>query len=218
MDKAEVIRELGAQLADEGLTVVSVADLKSALRDEVEAAYGNFQEDGQVINEALADDEADGAEYATYPDTADAPANLNEDDELPPYSVYARYYQTDKPLKYPVLACGHKFRGQFEPSHRNCERCWFTYFQVNGELTQSVEEAFAVGGPKLIDQLKTKTFTHNFRKFMSTVAFLKQQQELAAAKEKNESTTGLGGTVTEQQVEGEPGYGAFDDEGTDTEG
>lgn len=147
------------------------------------------------------DHDDDSGDYATY---ADAPANLNEDDELPPYSVYARYYQTDKPLKYPVLACGHKFRGQFEPSHRNCERCWFTYFQVNGELTQSVEEAFAAGGPTLINQLKTKTFTHNFRKFMSTIAFLKQQQELAAAKENiapNESTTGLGSNLSLREDE-----------------
>lgn len=138
----------------------------------------------------------DGAEYAEYAEAGedvvnpDAPANINEDDELPPYSIYARLFRPEKSVKYPIIACGHKLRGEFEPNHRNCERCWFTYFQIHGELTQAVEEAFQKGGAGLIIRLKGKTFLHNFLKFMSTVALIKQQQE--AAKENIESTTGYG--------------------------
>lgn len=127
-------------------------------------------------------DADDGAEYATYAEpTASeleaSPASLNEDDELPPYSIYARYFQTDKPVKYPRLKCGHKYRNEFEPNHRNCEQCWFAHFQVHGELTQAVEEAYQKGGAQLINKLKGPKFLDNFLKFMSTVAVIKAQQE-----------------------------------------
>lgn len=132
--------------------------------------------------EALRDD--DGAEYATYDDKstdADVPPNLNEDDELPDHSIYARYWVTTKPLKYPKSTCGHKFRAEFEPNHRNCEQCWFTYLTTHKPLVEAVEEAYQKGGAGLIIQLKGKKFLHNFLKYMSTIAFLKQQQERTKA-------------------------------------
>lgn len=137
------------------------------------------------------EDLQDDAEYATYDDKTtdvDAPANVNEDNELPPYSIFARFWQTDKPLRYPrIPKCGHKFRAEFEPNHRNCESCWFTYMTTHKDLVEAVEEAYQKGGPAIIAQLKGKTFLHNFLKYMSTIAFLKQQQD--KAKETDESTT-----------------------------
>jgi hypothetical protein len=119
---------------------------------------------------------------------AETAANLNEDDELPPYSIYARIFHPDKPVVYQRLACGHKLRGEFEPNHRNCERCWFTYFQIHGELTQAVEQGYQAGGPSLIKNLKGDTFLHNFRKYMSTVAFVQAQQKAVADAAKEPSS------------------------------
>lgn len=137
----------------------------------------------------------DEATYASYSDAV--PASLDEDGELPPYSIYARYWPTPvekkdrKPLKYVRLVCGHKLKGDgFEPNHRNCERCWFNFFQTHGPLTQAVEEGFQQGGKELIIRLKGKTFFDNWLKFMSTVAFVKSQQEAAKAKENDESIAG----------------------------
>lgn len=141
-----------------------------------------------------------GYKYASYNNAGEPtdassyspemPASLNEDGELPPYSIYARYWPVPdekkdrKPLHYQKLACGHKLRGDgFEPNHRNCERCWFTFFQISGPFTQSVEEAYQAGGPELIVRLKGKIFLHNFLKFMSTVALIKSQQEAAKKNE-----------------------------------
>jgi hypothetical protein len=141
-----------------------------------------------------------GYKYSTYEGaepSAEVPASLDEDGELPPYSIYARYWPNPdekkdrKPLKYQKLACGHKLRGDgFEPNHRNCERCWFVYFQTNGEFTKSVLEGHQAGGDALIVKLKGNTFLHNFKKFMSTVAFIQAQQEAAKVKENDESITG----------------------------
>lgn len=157
-----------------------------------------------VLNEdhgidGIPDKDDDDVEYATYDDKStdvDVPS-LNEDDELPPYSIFARYWQTEKPLKYPRAACGHKFRAEFEPKFRNCEQCWFTYFQVHGELTQAVEEAYQKGGGELIKKLRGPKFLDNFLKFMATVALIKAQQE-AVAKEKQIDTS-LDSSRTEQE-------------------
>lgn len=186
-----------------------------------EPGYGAYDDERSVTEQlwALNEDngidgipDKDDAEYATY---ADTPASINEDDELPPYSIFARYWATEKPVKYPVLACGHKYRNEFEPNHRNCERCWFAFFQTHGELTQAVEEAYQTGGAKLVSKLRGPKFLHQFLKFLSTVAFVKMQQEAAEkVKEHSESITGrtsigeqegsagVGGGITSTEQQG----------------
>lgn len=199
--------EIRADVAAENLI-----DYDQNLAEEECGAHEGGGED----MECTCDEPEDGGyKYATYdgPEpSADVPASLNEDGELPPYSIYARYWPTPneskdrKPLHYQKLACGHKLRGDgFEPNHRNCERCWFTFFQVNGEFTKSVVEAHQAGGDELIIKLKGKTFLHNFKKFMSTVALIQAQQEAAnKAKENDESIAGSGGVVA--STEGEEGH------------
>ena len=86
-----------------------------------------------------------------------------------------------------VPMCGHKFIPGHEPRHRNCEACWFTFFQVHGELTQSCDQVFAELGEPALRQLRPGKFVKNFLKFMSTLA---QWQEAAkAVKETNEVST-----------------------------
>lgn len=231
-------------MLDNETTEARAAVLASLLRDdpiEETVPYEPFSAAGTMlppspeIMESLLwalneDNGADGipdkddAEYATYGelgksvDTAGQPsdaASINEDDELPPYSIFARYWATEKPVKYPVLACGHKYRNEFEPNHRNCERCWFAFFQTHGELTQAVEEAYQTGGAKLVSKLRGPKFLHQFLKFMSTVALVKMQQEAAEkVKEYSESITGrtsigeqegsagVGGGITSTEQQG----------------
>lgn len=101
------------------------------------------------------------------------------------YKKYQRQNTTVKHQRVPM--CGHKFVQGKEPRHKNCETCWFSFFQVYGELTQSVEEVYAKKGPALIVQLKGKKFLVNFLKFMATVAVWKMTAD--AAKEKQDGST-----------------------------
>jgi hypothetical protein len=96
-------------------------------------------------------------------------------------------------VKHKVIpACNHKFVPGHEPQHRNCEHCWFVFFQTHGELTQSVEELFQKHGKQPVIALKGVKFFDNWLKFMSTVAAFKAAVE--TAKEKNGSTGSIEGS------------------------
>lgn len=107
------------------------------------------------------------------------------------YKKYQREQVTRVYQRIPM--CGHKFAPQAKPRHRNCESCWFTFFQVHGEFTQSVEELYAKHGKQPVTALLGETLLHNFLKFMSSVAAIKAYQEAQAAKTKelSESTSGI---------------------------
>lgn len=89
-----------------------------------------------------------------------------------------------------VPMCGHKFIPQVEPRHKSCEACWFAFFNVHGELTQAVEEAYQKQGAALIVKLKGNRFKNMFLKFMGTVAALKAASDARAAQEKAIESTG----------------------------
>jgi len=82
-------------------------------------------------------------------------------------------------VKHPrIPACDHTldvWHGS-EPRHRNCESCWFAFFQIHGEMTQYVESAHAED-PRIVVAARGSKFLRNFRKFMSTVATMKAQLE-----------------------------------------
>jgi hypothetical protein len=88
-------------------------------------------------------------------------------------------------VRHRPLPCGHKLVAGQSPRHRNCEACWFTFFQVHGELTQAVDEAYNSQGievgRELIKQLRGTKFLKNFLKFMASVATLKAQMETQPA-------------------------------------
>jgi hypothetical protein len=107
---------------------------------------------------------------------------------------------TVKHQKIPV--CGHKFVPGTEPRHRNCEHCWFVFFQVHGELTQAVEEVFQKHGKQAVINLRGVKFLDNFLKFMATVAQYKLAAD-AAAKEKNGSTEATVGSSSQADDEGD---------------
>ena len=81
--------------------------------------------------------------------------------------------------------CSHKFIPGEEPRHRNCEMCWFTFFNSLGAVTQTCDEIVQKFGTKGLVQIRGKEFTKNFTKFMATLAQWKNVTEKA----KNNETT-----------------------------
>lgn len=86
-------------------------------------------------------------------------------------------------VRHKPLPCGHKLVIGQQPRHRNCDNCWFVFFQTHGELTQAVEEAYqssgTMVGAALITQLRGVKFLKHFLRFMSTVASYKESLESA---------------------------------------
>jgi hypothetical protein len=63
-----------------------------------------------------------------------------------------------------------------QPKHRNCESCWFAWFQNHGEIVQQLDEMHMADGDALIIQLQGEKFYHRWRQFMATVAQWQQTQ------------------------------------------
>lgn len=83
-------------------------------------------------------------------------------------------------LKYQrIPMCGHKFRFGTEPRNRNCESCWFTFFNSHKDLVEAVDEVFTKFGASGLSQLRDPKFTRNFTRFMSTVANWKKAADAA---------------------------------------
>jgi hypothetical protein len=73
-----------------------------------------------------------------------------------------------------VVVCQHRLDLNKQPVHRNCQSCWFAWFQNHGEIVQQLDEMFVADGEQLIIQLQGKKFYHRWRQFMATIAQWKQ--------------------------------------------
>lgn len=82
-----------------------------------------------------------------------------------------------------VKMCGHKYVPSQEPRHRNCEACWFVFFQNHGEIVQQLDEIFTIHGEYQLRNIgiATTKCVNNFKKFMATLAQWKQAQAEAEA-------------------------------------
>ena len=76
-----------------------------------------------------------------------------------------------------VVGCGHRLDLKRQPRHNNCENCWWAWFQNNGEMVKTADEAFQSGHPEIIVMLQGNKFYKNFLKFMATVARLEAQMK-----------------------------------------
>jgi hypothetical protein len=224
----QTAKDINAQLVALGASPIEI----------IGSEYGNFQSTAATVAAAQAEVEAeDETEYQTYAEQEAVAEPVDPADEdqgyLPDYAyngTLPKYYLTRKKDGYikaitraeygkirrqqltrvyqRVPMCGHKFVPGAQPRHRNCESCWFTFFNVHGELTQSIEELFAKHGKQPIVKLLGPKVLKNFLKFMSTVAAFKASQEarakaikdayVAPVEEKHGSTS----TVTEGSGEG----------------
>ena len=76
-----------------------------------------------------------------------------------------------------VLACKHRLDLHVQPRHRNCEHCWFAFFNQHGELVQQLDEMHTEGNDSVIVALQGVKFLHRWRQFMSTIAKWKEENE-----------------------------------------
>jgi hypothetical protein len=130
--------------------------------------------------------------------------------------------------------CGHKLSTIMVPDdkgkqsvfitsdpRKNCESCWFTYFNTNGQMTQIADDCFQNAGRDVLERSRGKKFVKYFLMFMSTMArFQREAAERATRTFKKENAdgvetesadTGAGGSVggrdftTDQGVTGVAG-------------
>lgn len=121
----------------------------------------------QEANQAIAEDvvEADPPEYRNYKEE-----RKNRQVVFRPSDMGTLMYRR-------IPMCGHALIPGKEPRHRNCEACWFTFFKIHGELSQSCDEVFSKFGENGLKQLRPGKFTRNFLKFMATLAVWKKAMD-----------------------------------------
>ena len=76
-------------------------------------------------------------------------------------------------------ACGHRLHPMFQPRMRNCEACWYAWFDFHKDIVSQLDELHRSGQDDLIVKLQGKKFLHRWRQYMSTIARLTVEQEQA---------------------------------------
>jgi hypothetical protein len=86
-----------------------------------------------------------------------------------------------------VQPCGHLLDQINEPSFRNCEACWFCFFNSHGPLVEVTDKAFQEQGPAFLDKMRGSKYRKMFVRFMSTLAQMKRENDerVRAAESKN---------------------------------
>lgn len=126
-------------------------------------------------------------------DGSEIPAVLDPKQELTEYDMrkLRKQYVT---IQHPrVVACLHKLDLHLQPRHRNCEHCWWAWFNNHGEIVQQLDEMHTSGQDAVIIQLQGSKFYKRWLQFMSTVANFKLQAE--QSQESNEQDTSGPGSV-----------------------
>ena len=119
--------------------------------------------------------------------------------------------------------CGHKLSSINVPNEKgentifitsdprkNCDSCWFTYFNTNGQMTNIADECFREAGRDVLERSRGKRFVKYFLRFMSTIArFQREAAEKAAANgveangtQGNEDGVGGGSPATDSSIGG----------------
>jgi hypothetical protein len=83
-------------------------------------------------------------------------------------------------VRHPLLKdCGHRLDMINEPRHRNCENCWFQWFNSHPGLVEVADQMFRTQGKVAIEGMRGKRFVRMFVRYMATVIhFMKQEGRL----------------------------------------
>jgi hypothetical protein len=102
-----------------------------------------------------------------------------------------------------VQPCGHLLDQINEPTFRNCEACWFCFFNSHGQLVEVTDKALQEQGFRFLDKMRGKKYRRAFTSFMSTIARLKKESDEHEARNKAEVLSEEQGVSTslEQKVE-----------------
>ena len=95
--------------------------------------------------------------------------------------------------------CGHRFDVITEP-RTNCSHCWFHWLNEHGELVQTADRAFQEQGEKFLIAMRGQRFTGMFKRFMSTLARLKAEEEKKNEQEREVDHDECSGGVTGQEI------------------
>ena len=86
-----------------------------------------------------------------------------------------------------VQPCGHLLDQINEPTFRNCEACWFCFFNSHGPLVEVTDKAFQEQGPAFLDKMRGVKYRKAFTSFMSTIASMKKESDERAREESKNS-------------------------------
>lgn len=76
-----------------------------------------------------------------------------------------------------VQPCNHLLDQINEPTFRNCESCWFVFFNSHAELVEVTDKAFQEQGFRFLDKMRGVTYRKAFTSFMSTIARMKKESD-----------------------------------------
>jgi hypothetical protein len=85
--------------------------------------------------------------------------------------------------------CGHKMDAINFPK-RNCENCYFQWFNHHGELVRVADEFYRQYGKERLIAMRGKKFTVAFLRFMSTVQHFLKEQKLKEQADGNTNQVG----------------------------
>jgi hypothetical protein len=87
-------------------------------------------------------------------------------------------------IRHPrVKPCNHHLDQINEPTFRNCESCWFMFFNSHGPLVEVTDKAFQEQGPAFLDKMRGIKYRKAFTSFMSTVARMKRENDEQQSRE-----------------------------------
>lgn len=96
-------------------------------------------------------------------------------------------------IKHPQLKeCGHKLDMINEPRHRNCENCWWTFFNTHPQLVETADQFFKTQGKQAMIGLRGKQFVTMFVRFMATMIHFARQEGRLPNGSDNQQPSGEG--------------------------
>lgn len=115
-----------------------------------------------------------------------------------------------------VPECGHKLDQINEPRHRNCEICWYVWFEIHPQLVETADQFYRTQGKRALEGLRGTQFVKMFERYMATkFAQLKEQEENGTSGQ----VVGGSGVNTEEGQAGvlSPSSGTVDNEDGEAE-
>src|SRR5208337_684524 len=180
--------------------------------------------EGDSVQEPTGTAETPAAEPAGPPKGYEGvPTELWPDSEGNPPVVTERLLRSLRgkyfTVKHVLLTdCGHKLDMVNEPRHRNCENCWWNFFNTHPQLVEVANQFFRTQGKKPMIGMRGERFVKMFLRYMSTVIhFMKQEgrinekgelQSSVVSEESGTSVAGIEGEVSNQEPRGETSIGS----------
>ena len=108
---------------------------------------------------------------------AQATARANAIDKAEPEVTVPEKVKNYPTVLPRVKACGHRLHPMFQPRMRNCQHCWYAWFDFHKEIVSQLDHMHSEGHDAVIKQLQGDKFYHRWRQYMSTMARLTIEQE-----------------------------------------